>query len=82
METQHDSLRRAIDKWLAPTPAAPIHAIRLCRMPVNHVRYVRVGTIRPAGAYELLLFRHDDGTWQVFPPNTARTMMSPHRLAA
>jgi hypothetical protein len=82
METYHDNLRHTIDKWLAPTPAAPVHAIRLCRMQSSHVRYVRVETIRSAGVFALLLFRHDDGTWQVFPPAIVRTTMNPLRLAA
>jgi hypothetical protein len=29
----------------------------------------------------LLFFRHDDGSWQVFPPEAVRMTMSPRRLA-
>ncbi|WP_158938612.1 hypothetical protein [Burkholderia sp. S171] len=81
MNTQRDSLRRIVDKWLAPTPGAPVCEIRLCRMPVNHVRYVRVEALRPSGVLALLFFRHDDGSWQVFPPEALRMTMSPRRLA-
>ncbi|SOE95149.1 hypothetical protein SAMN05414139_07999 [Burkholderia sp. D7] len=79
--TQRNSLRRIVDKWLAPTPAAPVRDIRLCRMPANHVRYVRVEALRPTGVLALFFFRHDDGSWQVFPPEAARMTMSPRRLA-
>jgi hypothetical protein len=81
MNTQRDSLRRIVDKWLAPTPAAPVRDIRLCRMQANHVRYVRVEALRPTGVLALFFFRHDDGSWQVFPPEAVRMMMNPRRFA-
>ncbi len=82
MNTHRDSLRRIVDKWLAPTPAAPVREIRLCRMEANHTRYVRVEALRPTGVLELFFFRHDDGSWQVFPPVAARVTMSAHRFAS
>jgi hypothetical protein len=81
MITQRDSLRRIVEKWLAPTPAAPVREIRLCRMQANHARYVRVEALRPSGVLALFFFRHDDGSWQVFPPEAARMTMSARRLA-
>ena len=81
MNTQRDSLRRIVDKWLAPTPGAPVREIRLCRMPANHTRYVRVEALRPTGVLALLFFRHDDGSWPGFPPEAVRMTMSPRRLA-
>ena len=81
MNTPRDSLRRIVDKWLAPTPAAPVRDIRLCRMQANHVRYVRVEALRPTGVLALFFFRHDDGSWQVFPPEAVRMMMRPRRFA-
>ncbi|MGX6999298.1 hypothetical protein [Caballeronia sp. KNU42] len=81
MNTQRDSLRRIVEKWLAPTPGAPVREIRLCRMAANHTRYVRVEALRPSGVLALFFFRHDDGSWQVFPPVAARVTMSPRRLA-
>jgi hypothetical protein len=81
MNTHRDSLRRIVEKWLAPTPAAPVREIRLCRMEANHTRYVRVEALRPTGVLALFFFRHDDGSWQVFPPVAARMTMSAHRLA-
>ena len=81
MNTQRDSLRRIVEKWLAPTPGTPVREIRLCRMPADHTRYVRVEALRPSGVLALFFFRHDDGSWQVFPPEAARMTMSPRRLA-
>jgi hypothetical protein len=82
MHTQPDSLRRMVDKWLAPTPSTPVSSVRLCRMAANRSRYVRVEAVRPAGTFALFLFQHDDGSWQVFPPAASRLMMSARRLAA
>ena len=81
MNTQRDSLRRIVDKWLAPTPAAPVREVRLCRMAANHIRYVRVEALRPAGVLALFFFRQDDGSWQVFPPEAVRITMSAGRFA-
>jgi len=81
MNTQRDSLRRIIDKWLAPTPAAPVRNIRLCRMQGSHIRYIRVEALRSTGVLALFFFRHDDGSWQVFPPEVVSMVMSPHRFA-
>jgi hypothetical protein len=82
MYARQGSLHRIVDKWLAPTPATPVKTIRLCRMAANRVRYVRVEAVRPTGVLALLFFRHDDGSWQVFPPEAIRLTMSPCRLAA
>ena len=50
-------------------------------MQANHVRYVRVEALKPTGVLALFFFRHDDGSWQVFPPEAVRMMMSPRRFA-
>jgi hypothetical protein len=75
MNTQHHSLRGIVEKWLSPTPATPVSRIHLCRMQANHTRYVRVEAVRANGVLALFFFRHDDGSWQVFPPVAARMMM-------
>jgi hypothetical protein len=37
---------------------------------------------RPAGSFALFFFRHDDGTWHVFPPDQTRPEMGGYRRAA
>lgn len=72
------SLRLLIEKWLSPTLATPIRVMRFSHTRPNLRRYVRVEAQRPEGAVALFFFRHDDGFWYVFPPETARLKMSPY----
>ena len=69
------SLRLLVEKWLAPTPAIPAHVTRFSRMGTNQRRYVRVEALHPTGPLALFFFRHDDGSWCVFPPGTERPTM-------
>ncbi|HEV3104091.1 MAG TPA: hypothetical protein VGZ01_00160 [Trinickia sp.] len=74
------SLRQLVDKWLAPTPSTPARVTRIGRMPLERRRYIRVETAHTTGTLAIFFFRHDDGSWCVFPPAVARPAMS--RLAA
>lgn len=75
MNTGERSLRLLVDKWLAPTPAMPVHVIRLSHKGTNPRRCVYVEALRPGGLLAIFFFRHDDGSWCVFPPATARPTM-------
>ncbi|WP_236721038.1 hypothetical protein [Paraburkholderia phytofirmans] len=66
--TNERSLRSQVEKWLAPAPATPVHVTRFSRTGWSGRRYVCVETSSPAGALALFFFRHDDGSWCVFPP--------------
>ncbi|SOE66257.1 hypothetical protein SAMN05446635_2827 [Burkholderia sp. OK233] len=66
--TDEQSLRSQVEKWLAPAPATAVHVTRFSRTRWNGRRYVCVETSSPAGARALFFFRHDDGSWRVFPP--------------
>jgi hypothetical protein len=70
MNTAAKSLRLLVEKWLTPISAAPIRVTRFGRTGSNRRRYVRVEALRPEGPVALFFFRHDDGTWRVFPPET------------
>ncbi|TKC81635.1 hypothetical protein FAZ69_27095 [Trinickia terrae] len=70
------TLRRLVDKWLAPTPATPARVIRFSR----RRRYVCIETTHPTGTLSIFFFRHDDGSWCVFPPAAKRPAMV--RMAA
>lgn len=75
MNTGERSLRLLIDKWLAPTPAMPAHVIRLSRASSHPRRCVCVEASRPTGLLKIFFFKHDDGSWCVFPPAAARQTM-------
>ena len=83
------SLRFLAEKWLTPTITTPIRVTRFGRTRANRMRYVCVEALRPGGSVALYFFRHVDGTWSVFPPETGhpsegtvsaltRTLQMPH----
>ncbi len=82
MVTTEKSLHWAVDKWLAPTPSMPARVTRFCRTGMHRRRYVCVEALRPSGLLSIFFFRHDDGTWNVFPPEAERPAMNGHRLAS
>jgi hypothetical protein len=68
--TNEQSLRCQVEKWLAPAPATPVHVTEFSRTQWGGRRYVCVETAD--GARALFFFRHDDGSWFVFPPASDR----------
>jgi hypothetical protein len=74
--TNGQSLRSQVEKWLAPAPATPVHVTRFSRTGWNGQRYMCVETSSPAGARALFFFRHDDGSWYVFPPTADRRKLT------
>jgi hypothetical protein len=75
------SLRWQVEKWLAPAPATPIHVTRLGHPGRGGRHCVRVETSSPAGVRALFFFRHDDGSWYVFPPAAGRPRVTADRIA-
>ncbi|RDK01472.1 hypothetical protein DLM46_16750 [Paraburkholderia lacunae] len=70
MTTAEKSLRLLVEKWLTPTSATPVRVTRFGRTASNGRRYVCVEALRPEGPVALFFFRHDDGSWRVFPPES------------
>jgi hypothetical protein len=62
------SLRMLVEKWFAPTSTMPVRLVRFSRMTSDQRRYVCMESSRPTGSLVIFFFRHDDGSWQVFPP--------------
>lgn len=75
------SLRQVVDKWLAPTAASPARVTRIGRMLHERRRYVCVEAAHATGTLAIFFFRHDDGSWCVFPPAATRPAMSRHAVA-
>jgi hypothetical protein len=80
MSATEMTLHWAVDKWLAPTPAMPARVVRLCHTQL-HRRYVCVEAMHPGGLLSIIFFRHDDGSWNVYPPALARPTMFAWRNA-
>jgi hypothetical protein len=75
MNIANRSLRLQVEKWLVPAPSTPVRVTQFSRTRSNQTRFVRVEVLRPAGSVGVFFFRHDDGTWCVFPPETGRLAM-------
>jgi hypothetical protein len=69
------SLRMLVEKWFAPTPVTPARLVRFSRSTPDQRRYVCVEAARPGGPFVIFFFRHDDGSWRVFPPAARSPMM-------
>ncbi|CAB3804718.1 hypothetical protein LMG28688_06056 [Paraburkholderia caffeinitolerans] len=68
MGTAAYSLRSLVDKWLAPTQRKPAHLVQIGRTQVSRSRFVRFAGQTSVGFVTIVFFRHDDGSWCVFPP--------------
>jgi hypothetical protein len=75
------SLRYQVEKRLAPTPASTVRVTEFGRTRWGWTRYVCVETSSCAGVRVLFFFRHDDGTWHVFPPAVDRQKSTPQCIA-
>jgi hypothetical protein len=69
------SLRSLVDKWLAPTLSTPARVSQIGRVLATHCRYVRLEGCTSNGPLTIVFFRHDDGSWSVFPPVPASPAM-------
>jgi hypothetical protein len=82
MHTGNKSVRVMVDKWFGPGAAMTVRVIEFSRTPSDRRRYVRIGALRPEGCLTIVFFRHDDGSWNVFPPKTDMPAMRACQLAA
>jgi hypothetical protein len=72
------TLHWAVEKWLAPTLVMRAHVVRVRRTGMDR-RCVCVEAVRSGGLLSIFFFRHDDGSWNVYPPAQARPAMSAWR---
>lgn len=75
MNVTEKSLHWIVDKWLAPTPSMPARVTQVHHDRSLQQRFVRVEAVRASGLLSIIFFRHDDGTWNVFPPASPRPAM-------
>ncbi|SOE52835.1 hypothetical protein SAMN05446927_0545 [Caballeronia arationis] len=81
MANGENSLRRLIDKWLGHCASGTVRVMKFGRTARSRSRYVRVGG-GSENRWAIIFFRHDDGSWKVYPPRADVPAMSVYNLAA
>lgn len=74
------TLHWAVEKWLGPRLAMPARVVRISRTQTGF-RCVCVEAMCHGGLLSIFFFRHDDGSWNVYPPAQARPAMSTRSTA-
>lgn len=76
MGTLDRSLHVQVEKWLGSVSSLQTRVTRFSRSRQNPWRCVRVEALRASGTLSIVFFRHDDGSWCVFPPQGRRLTMN------
>ena len=82
MDSGEKCLRTLVGKWFGPSAVVGIRVMEFSRTGTDRRRYVRIGTALADGSLTIVFFRHDDGSWNVFPAKASRPAMGAYRLAA
>jgi hypothetical protein len=69
------SLRLMVEHWLAPEFVDQVRVTRFRNRRSTRECYVCVETFNTTGPVAMFFFRHQDGTWRIFPPSRERPMM-------
>ena len=75
-------LRTLVGKWFGHSTAKTISVVEFSRTPKDRRRFVRIGGPLVDGTLTIVFFRHDDGSWNVFPENRSTPAMHAYPLAA
>jgi len=75
MSTRERSLSVLVEKWLGQDLMGNARVTRFSQSRHKPWRSVCVETTQPAGSIAIVFFRHDDGSWCVFPPDAKRPEM-------
>ena len=82
MGSSEKCLRTLVDKWFGPPAVVTIRVMEFSRTRTEGRRYVRIGAASADGNLTIVFFRHDDGSWNVFPAKASRVTMRAYPLAA
>ncbi|MFM0200236.1 hypothetical protein PQR53_10185 [Paraburkholderia fungorum] len=82
MGTREKSLRVLVENWMGPDAAKHARVTRFSHSRRKQWRYVCVEADRPSGTLAFVFFRHDEGSWCVFPPEYKRPTMNIVRTIA
>ena len=80
MSSRETSLRSLVAKWLGAESAAFPRVTRFSHSRLKPWRYVCISETRPSGTFAFVFFRHEDGSWCVFPPEVRRPSMDVARM--
>ena len=72
------TLRSLVHKWLGPTPGTPVKVTRFNRGQSTQGICVHIELLLQSGPVGLFFFRHGDGSWCVFPPQSEWPVMRIH----
>ena len=76
MNRSDRSLRVLVEKWLGDEDTRLVRVARFSRGARRSWRYVRVEATRGSATFAIVFFRHDDGSWCVYPPAIRRPAMA------
>ncbi|MDR8400441.1 hypothetical protein NE850_29440 [Paraburkholderia sp. USG1] len=76
VNTRETSLRRLVERWFGPDSQMRARVTLFSHSRASRWRYVCVESRRATGELSIFFFRHDDGSWSVFPPQTTRPTMN------
>ena len=62
------SLRTSVQKWFGYKGETSFRVLEFGRTRSTRKRFVRVGIPKQQEPLAIVFFRHDDGSWNVFPP--------------
>ena len=82
MDSGEKCLRTLVGKWFGPSAVVKIRVMEFSRTGADRRRYVRVSTALADGSLAIVFFRHDDGSWNVFPAKPSMPAIGAYRLAA
>jgi len=69
------TLRSLVHKWLGPTSGTPVKVTQFNRLQATQGICVHIELFLQSGPVGLFFFRHGDGSWCVFPPDSERPAM-------
>nr|WP_240975379.1 hypothetical protein [Paraburkholderia aromaticivorans] len=82
MSFRDASLRSLVEKWLGAELAACARVTRFSHTRRKQWRYICVQARGSSSNLAFVFFRHDDGSWCVFPPDTGRLTMDVAKMDA
>jgi hypothetical protein len=82
MDSGEKCLRTLVGKWFGLSAVVTIRVMEFSRTRTGRRRYVRISAARADGSLTIVFFRHDDGSWNVFPAKASRPAMRAYPLSA
>lgn len=72
MTSDGKSLRLMVEHWLVRDSSNGVRVLKFRHRPSEQERYVCIETLRGENSVAMFFFRHQDGTWRIYPPSRER----------